>query len=372
MNPERLLQCFLQLVQIDSPSFHEAKVAAWCQKELEACGCRVRIDDSSAQTGSDTGNLIAYMPARGRSGRLYFSAHMDTVSPGEGIRPQITDGVIRSAGDTVLGGDDKSGVAAIIEMVRTFDQTDLPHPELVILLSVAEECGLLGAAAIDGSDFAGEPCLVLDAEGPPGVVIIGAPYHHEFTARFIGRASHAGVKPEDGLSAIVLAARAISGMHLGRLDDMTTANIGTIQGGRANNVVADTCIVTGEFRSLKAKRLNEVQVQLAAAIQDAVATGGGDVEVDWTQAYPGFKVEASDPLVQLVLNEAQKLGLRAEARCTGGGSDANVLADKGLRPLVLGCGMTAVHSLKESLVVEDLENTARLAIACAVAYGDDI
>jgi tripeptide aminopeptidase len=378
MNAARLLDTFLELVRIDSPSLREADVATYCQRVLEQAGCTVRFDDSAAQTGSNTGNLIALLPARRTErsvgvgeGRLYFSAHMDTVSPGEGIEPVIADGIIRSAGSTVLGGDDKAGIAAILELVRTLAEGDEPHPEIGVLFSVGEEIGLRGAHATDEGLFNGEPCFVLDANGSPGVVVIGAPFHHVFTATFSGRAAHAGIEPEKGVSAIVLASQAVLAMRLGRLDEHTTANVGSISGGNATNIVPDSCVVRGEFRAMDERRVDEVKAQLASAIADAVRDTGGSVEVDWEEEYPGFGVPEDSPLVQLVLGEARRLGLPAQATVSGGGSDANVFAGKGARPLVLGTGMTDVHGPDESLAVVDLEDLTRLCIAVACAYEAD-
>ncbi|MDR3315107.1 MAG: M20/M25/M40 family metallo-hydrolase [Coriobacteriales bacterium] len=369
-DPERLLATFLELVQIDSPSLHEAQVAAYCKDALEAAGCSVRFDDSRAQTGSDTGNLIATLPGT-LPGKLFFSAHMDTVMPGEGIKPFIEDGIIRSEGDTVLGGDDKSGVAAILELIRVLATSDRPHPTVGILLSVGEEVSLRGAKAMDSSAFAGEPCFVLDADGKPGVVIIGAPYQDVFEAHFHGKSAHAGVRPEAGVSAIVMAARAITAMELGRLDSATTANIGTIQGGKQNNIVADSCVITGEFRSMDKQRLDEVKASIDTALQGAVAGYTEEevgVNITWGAEYTGFMVDETDPLVQLVLGEAQTLGLAAKASYTGGGSDANIFADRGLRPVTLGTGMDAIHGPNEQLAIEDLNNLTRLICAITYAY----
>jgi di/tripeptidase len=355
---------------------------------------------------------------------------MDTVSPGEGIEPVITDGIITSAGETVLGGDDKVGVAAILELVRTLAEGDRPHPEIGVLLSVGEEIGLHGAQAMDATDFDGEPCFVLDANGKPGTVIIGAPYHYLFKATFSGKAAHAGIEPEKGVSAIALASKAILAMELGRLDEHTTANVGIISGGHAFNIVPDNCVVTGEFRAMDKQRADEVKAQLSSAINAAVANGAagaafepprplrghpseggelttvsdsgdpgnatetgansppsegyprwgrggsnaadsaisaGGVTVEWEEEYPGFAASEDSPLVQLVFEQARALGLPASAIISGGGSDANVFAGKGLCPLVLGTGMTDVHGPGESLAIEDMENLTRLCISIAYA-----
>jgi tripeptide aminopeptidase len=399
MNAERLLTTFLELVRIDSPSLREADVAAYCKKALEDAGCTVRFDESTEQTGSTTGNLIACLPAfpgqaagaeavdakaagaEAATGQaagaeappiLYFSAHMDTVVPGEGIEPVITDGIITSAGPTVLGGDDKVGVAAIIELVRTLAEAEateaVPHPAVGVLLSVGEEIGLLGAHALDVSGLNAGACLVLDANGAPGTVIRGAPFHCIFTATFTGRAAHAGIEPEKGISAIALASKAVLAMELGRLDETTTANVGTISGGDSFNIVPGSCTVIGEFRAVDAQRAAEVKEQLSSAIFGAVADGEGSVDVKWTEEYRGFVIDEDDLLVQFVLDHARALDLPTRTVISGGGSDANVFMEKGLDSLVLGTGMTDVHGPDESLAVVDMEELTRLCIALAYAY----
>lgn len=370
-NCKRLLSEFLRLIQIDSTSYNEAAIASQLSADLKAIGCTVYDDQSTAITGSDSGNLIATLPATpGQAGKLYFSAHMDSVQPGQGIKYQIEDGVIRSQGQTILAGDDKVGIAAALEMLRTLVESGLPHPEIVILLSVAEEDGLIGARAMDGEalGFAGEPCFVLDADGTPGGVIIGAPFHYEFSARFIGQAAHAGVSPESGISAIKMAAQAVAALPNGRLDEMTTINVGQIQGGSANNVVPDLCLVTGEMRCLESDRLDQLKEQVTNIIEESAQAAGGQVQLEFDKTFHGFKLSVDDPLVQLVLSTAKELGLPAQTFYTGGGSDANIFAGKGLNPVVLATGMTAVHSKAESLAIADMENLTRLVIALALSY----
>jgi tripeptide aminopeptidase len=367
VNPERLLNTFLELVRIDSPTNHEAAVADYCRVALEAAGCRVTIDDTAAITGSDTGNLIAELPGE-LPGKLFFSAHMDTVNPGTGIRPVVENGIIRASGDTILGGDDKVGVASIIEMIRVLNAGATPHATIGVLLSVGEETGLKGAKAICADLFSGEPGFVLDADGRPGEVVAGAPYQRSFKAIFTGRAAHAGVSPEKGVSAIELAASAINAMPLGRLDEVTTANIGTIRGGSANNIVAEECLLTGECRSLHEARLLDIQNAIIVALSDAVADKEGSVDIEWTIDYAGFLLDDDDPVVQLALRAAEKLGLPARTKVTGGGADTNVLRSKGLRVVTLGTGMEAIHGTNEQLAVADLEALCSLIIQIASDY----
>ena len=367
MNKERLLATFLDLVQIDSVSYYEAAVAAYCKQALEQAGCAVWVDETQAATGSNTGNVIATLPGT-RPGKLYLSAHLDTVVPGEGIRPVIIDGVVRPEGPTILGADDKAGVAAIIELVRSLAEADEPHPEIGVLFSVCEEIGLLGSLALDSRGFDGEPCLVLDGDGKPGVVAVGAPFHFKFTAAFTGKAAHAGIEPEKGISAIALAAEAVCNMELGRLDEHTTVNVGSISGGSADNIVPGICRLTGEFRVMEKDKAVQVQAQLESAMQGATTRLGGTVATTWVMNYAGYRVAEDDPLVVLVLEQAQELGLETETMLSGGGSDANIYTAEGLKALVLGTGMSGVHGLGEHLAVSDLEDLALLVISVAYAF----
>jgi tripeptide aminopeptidase len=358
----RVLDTFLELVSLDSPSRFEGAFARRCAELFAMAGCVVQTDDTASLTGSDTGNLIVTLPGTA-PGRVYVSAHMDTVEPGRGIVPVVQDGVIRSAGDTVLGGDDKSGIAAILEAVRVLAASHEPYPEVKALLTVQEEQGLVGAFALDSSQFDGEPCFVLDAAGAPGTVVVGAPYQHSFTATFVGRAAHAGVSPEKGVSAIAAAAAAVAALSIGRIDDETTANVGTITGGTANNIVAERCVVTGECRSHDPVRLHEVHARIDAAMSEQAARLGASATVEWVENYEGFRLQEDDPIVAAALAAAASVGLEPRAEVTGGGADTNVFSQRGLCAISLGTGMSAIHSTEEFLAVKDLEALAAFLVA---------
>lgn len=368
MDNDRLLSTFLDLVQIDSPSLHESAVARYCIDALQAAGCDVVVDDTASVTGSDTGNVIATLPGT-LPGKVFFSAHMDCVDPCCGVKPIVTNGIVRSDGTTVLGGDDKGGIAAIIELMRTLSESGEPHPTVVGLLTVGEEVGLLGASAVSADLFDGEMCFVLDDHECPGAVTIGAPAHYAFTARFTGRAAHAGVCPEQGISAIEMAASAVSGMELGRLDERTSANIGTITGGSADNVVAAEAVLTGECRSLFRDRIEEVREAMTTAMETAASLYGGEVDIDWRFEYPEFLIDESDPAVELVRLAAADCGIESKRIISGGGSDANVLGAKGCKPFVLGIGMTDFHTTSEYIAVSDIEDACRVALAIVARVG---
>lgn len=361
----RALDTFLDLARISSPTGHERGVAEYAAKALAEAGCDVRFDDTRAVTGSDTGNLIATLPGTAPGMIVALSAHMDCVDPCEGVTPVIEAGVIRTSGETVLGGDDKVGVAAVIEAIRRVSVSNEPHAALRVLFTVSEEQGLIGAKALTADDAASDVCLVLDADGPVGGIVTAAPTQYSFEARFIGRAAHAGVEPEKGVSAIRMAADAIGRMELGRLDERTTANIGTIEGGSATNVVAPACTVTGECRSLDRERVEQVRTAMDAALHGAAAAQGGTVDVTWVLAYEGFDVAADAAVCALVETACADIGVAPRRFATGGGSDGNVIAALGVPTLVLSSGMSKVHTTDEELEVAELERLADLLVAIA-------
>ena len=331
--------------------------------ELRRLGFEVSFDDSAERVGSDTGNLVAHLPGT-RTGHMVFSAHMDTVQPCAGIEPVVVDGVVRSAGDTILSADDKAGVAAIFEGVRSAVESGSPRPDVTVLLTTCEEQHLRGSRALaDGLLPAGAPCYVLDADGAPGTIITGAPCHWSLNATFSGRAAHAGVCPEEGVSAIAMAAAAVSSMPLGRLDEATTANVGFIEGGGATNVVPDTCALAGECRSLYAERAEAQKEAMTEALEAAAARFGGAVSIEWTKSYDAVLFDEEDELVQAIVRASRAAGLEPRFHRSGGGSDANVLAARGVRPVTLGVGMAAFHSVDEHIAVDDLEGAARLVEA---------
>jgi len=369
MSNERLLETFLDLVRIESPPGFEALAAAYCARELEAAGCRVWFDAAAELTGSDTGNLIAELPGT-VPGVLALSAHLDVVEPCRNIRPVITDGVIHSAGPTILGADDRAGLAAAIETVRRVAEGGGSYPTIRTIFTIQEEVGLHGAKHLRPEDIACDLCLVLDAEGTPGGIVIGAPTHYTFAAEFYGRASHAGVAPELGISAITMAAEAIAAMQLGRLDARTTANVGSIKGGRATNVVTARCDITGECRSLDRDRVESVRLAMDSAMRASAERAGGTVEVLWHLEYEGFESEQDSREIRLVAEAIRDVGREPNTYRTGGGSDANVLAVMGVPTLALACGMTGVHGTNEQITVDDLEALARICEAVVVRMAE--
>lgn len=360
---ERLLETFLELVRIDSPSREERALAEYCAAALAAEGCTVRYDSSDAVTGSDVGNLIAELP--GTNGQvLVLSCHLDCVEPCRGVSPVIEDGVVRSAGETILGADDKAGLAAAIQTVRRVAEWT-ERPTVRCVFTVQEEIGLRGAKELAAQDVEGDVCLVLDAAGEPGGIVIAAPTHYTFDAVFLGKAAHAGVEPEKGVSAISMAASAISRMPLGRLDADTTANVGSIRGGSATNVITPEVQLTGECRSLDAEKVEQVRDSMNEAMLQAAEAAGGSVRVEWNLEYRGFSVGEDSDVYRMVSAACVELGIEPVAMRTGGGSDANIISALGVPTLALSSGMSGVHGVGEHIAVRDIEALADICTAVA-------
>ena len=364
----RLLATFLTLVRIDSPSGSEGACASWCAEALAEAGCTITYDDSAAITGSDVGNLIATLPGS-IDATLVLSAHLDCVDPGEGVEPVVDGGVVRSAGPTILGADDKAGIAAAIECVRVLAASGAARPTVKCVFTVQEEVGLRGAKALDPETVSGDVCLVLDADGAPGGIVVAAPTHYTFAAEYVGVAAHAGVSPEKGLSAIAMAAAAISRLPIGRVDEVSTANVGTVEGGTATNVIAAKARVTGECRSIDRARVETLRERIDAVLTRAASDHGGTVDVHWNLEYEGFSLADDAPVVTLVRSACHDVGLEARTFVTGGGSDANVLAAAGVPTVALSCGMEGVHGTDERIEVAALEALARLCVAVAWRMG---
>ena len=252
MNEERLLNEFLALVQIDSETKHEEEIAVVLTEKLTALGFDVVEDDSAVRSGHGAGNLIATMKGNVEDAdRIYFTCHMDTVVPGIGIKPEVReDGYVYSDGTTILGADDKAGIAALFEMIRVVKEEQIPHGDLQFIITAGEESGLMGAKEMDPSLITSEYGYAVDSDGKVGGIVTAAPYQAKVYATIYGKTAHAGVAPEKGVSAISIASKAIAAMTLGRIDEETTANIGSFYGGKATNIVCDEVTIVAEARSI--------------------------------------------------------------------------------------------------------------------------
>jgi tripeptide aminopeptidase len=353
INQDRLVSTFLELVQIDSPSGQEDEIARHLVAVLKSLDLLVVRDA--------TGNVIGRLAGEGQP--IFLSAHMDTVEPGRGVKPTIEDGVIKSDGTTILGSDDKSGVAVILEVLRVLVEQDLDHPPLEVALTVSEEKGLKGVKGLDLTKLRAREGIVLDSGGEIGTIVVSAPSQDKIRAIVHGKAAHAGAEPEKGINAIVVAAEAIAAMPLGRIDGETTANIGRIQGGTATNIVPDRAEMEGEARSHDERKL-EAQVQaMTEALKKAANRHGATAEIDVERSYTAFKLSEEDDIVRRAVAAARTLGLTPALVPSGGGSDANVFNAGGIAAINVSTGMDKVHTTEEQIATADMVKCAELLLA---------
>lgn len=353
----------MELVRIDSLSRKEAKLAACLRRKLEELGLLVREDKAGERISGDTGNLIAVLPATAEGPKLFFSAHMDTVVPGEGVEPVLSEGFFRSQGDTILGADDKAGISAILEALRVLREGGQPHPQITVVFSVAEEAGLLGAINLERDWLEADYGFVLDSSGPVGNIIVRGPAQSDIKAVIKGKAAHAGIAPEEGVSAIQIAAEAIRRMKLGRIDRDTTANIGTINGGKATNIIPDEVTLEGEARSLEMAKLEAQNRQMEEAFLGAAQDLGGSCRVEIKLAYPAIHDLTGHEIVELVKKAGRQAGIEIRPVSTGGGSDANIYNGYGIPTVNLATGMEKVHTVEERIHEDDLVKLTRLILA---------
>lgn len=361
INEERLLKEFLEFVQIDSESGNEKAMGERLCQVLKEMGLEPITDEAGKTYDSNGFNVFARFPGEGEP--MVLTAHMDTVVPGVGVKPVIKDGVIYSDGTTVLGGDDKSGICGILEAVRVIQENNLPHRPAEIIFSIGEEGGMRGAKAFDCSQLKSKRAYVFDSSGEVGKVIVGAPGQIKVFADVVGRRAHAGLAPEDGISAIQVMAKAIAKMNLLRIDAETTCNIGTIKAEFATNIVPDRCSIIAEVRSRNLDKLNAQAAHIQSCLQAACDEAGATLECELRTNYVSYNVPEDSAVVTDLLSCIEKIGREKLVTLGGGGSDANIYNQKGIQAVVLGTGMTKVHTTSESIKIVNLNDTARLALA---------
>lgn len=371
INQERIKNLLLELVQIDSVSREERDVAERLKAYCEELGAEVFIDDAGSKVGGNSGNVIARFPGTLPAAEpIMMSAHMDTVVPGKGVKPVVEGDIIRTDGSTVLGGDDKSGCSVILETIRCLQEQSIPHAPIDAVFSICEEVGLLGAKHLDMSKVRAKYGLVFDSDDP-GFLFTKGPSADHFEVKIHGLESHAGVAPEQGISAIRIAAEAITQMKLGRIDDETTANIGVIRGGEATNIITNLVTLRGEARSLDDAKLDAQTAHVIKCLEDAAAkyevtvdgvTTKARVEAHVTREYHAMDVSDDSRVVKLVKAAAARMGLDVKTLASGGGCDANIFNKRGIECANLGTGMRAIHTVKEWLDVKDMYASAEMTL----------
>ncbi len=370
INQQRVSDEFMRQAAIDSPSFHEAAIAEYLQKSFEKLGATVEFDDAGKKIGSDSGNLIARIPGKKSGEPLLLSAHMDTVTPAKDVTPVLRDGIFTSAGDTILGGDDKSGIVEIIEAITVLNEQEIPYVSLEIVISICEEQGLLGAKQLDFSQFKAKRAIALDTRGTD-IVINRAPAANRFKIDVFGHEAHAGVCPEAGISAIQIASRAIARMNLGRIDKETTANIGTIHGGMASNIIPGQISLRGEVRSHNIDKLSRQTESIIASVEEEVRNGAITINGESVQArmaleiiddYPPMQVADHAEILQLICEAGEAINRPQQVLSAGGGSDANIFNSNGIEMVIMGTGMEKVHTIDEYISLADMVKTSELLI----------
>ena len=370
IDQERLKRLLIELIRIDSLSRRERNVAVRLKRQMEELGATVLIDDAGEKVGGNVGNLIAYFPGNPSVQPLLLSAHMDTVVPGEGIVPILEGDILHSDGRTVLGGDDKSGVAIICEVMQVIKENRLPCGPIDIVFTICEEAGLLGAKCLDVGKLHARTGLVLDSDSV-GYLFTKAPAKKRMEFHVYGFEAHAGACPERGINAIQVAAEGIAKMQLGRIDRETTANIGMIEGGLAGNIVPNQVVLRGEARSHSPEKLDRQTEHMKHCLEEAAARHTLEldgkrhtarIEAKIERDYDRMDVPETAPIVKLVHAAAKNLNLEVENHATGGGCDANVLNQKGLVVANLGTGMREIHTVHEWLDLKDLYVSAAMVL----------
>ena len=354
INFDRMLDLFVRMCSVDSYFGDEERVAAIIRPVLEPLGIAFKQDA--------IGNIMGRWPGRGSARRpVMLNAHMDTVRPTPGMTPVVDDEAVRSDGSSVLGADDKAGVAAVVEALRAAHAAGIDHAPIDVVFTVGEDVGHKGSKAFDAAAIEARVGIVFDAGGPVGDVVTRAPGTRRFTARFVGKAAHAGIAPELGASAIAMMARAIDGMPIGRVDDESTANIGTIAGGEATNIIAPMAELRGEVRSLSESRLAELAGSMRAAMDAAAEAFGGRVDYDVYETYPAYSLDDNDPAVLLADRAIRAAGLAPRHVPSGGGSDAAEFISMGITCANLGMGYENVHSPDEFMPHTALRSIGEVA-----------
>jgi tripeptide aminopeptidase len=364
----RLFDTFGRLCEIRSPTGEEREIADTVAAELRALGLDVSEDDAAVPAQAGAGNLLARLPGQ-RDEWVMFCAHIDTVPHKGQVEVINEEGVFRSRGETILGADNKAAVAVFMELVARHAQAP-PAIGIELLLTVAEEQGLRGAKVFDASTLRSRSGFVLDHAGPVGEVIVTTPTQQKILADFAGVEAHAGIRPEDGSSAIAAAAAAITRMDLGRLDEGTTANVGLITGGTSGNVVPGHCGIQAEARSLDSERAAEV----AGRISDACAWGasehGCDVDVRIEELFRGYQLPKDSPALGFAEAGLRAAGLEPQRVAIGGGSDANALRREGLDCVLLSNGTDMVHTADEMVPAANLEKMLEVCEGILAAAAD--
>jgi tripeptide aminopeptidase len=357
------LELFLELAALPSPPGEERTVADAVLRYLRDLGLDPDEDDAGARIDGTMGNIYVRLEATADGTPLFFCAHLDTVPPSGPLEPVVEDGVVRNAGGTILGADNKSAVVAMLEAVRRVLAEGIPHAGIELIFTPKEEVGLIGIAAFDHDRLHADLGYVYDQAAPIGEIILGAPHAQAMQVTFHGRAAHSGMFPEEGRSAIQAAAKAIADLRLGRVDEETTANVGTISGGTAGNIVPEWCSFLAEARCHDEKRLSELTQEMLDVFSFAATSCDCEVETEARKDYRGYRFKQDDDVVVLAAAALTRCGYEPTYALSGGAADANVFNERGRRCVNLANGMTDIHTPDERIAVADLGAMIEVTLA---------
>jgi len=354
---------FVELAALPTPPGGERAAADVVLRYLNDLGLHPDEDDCGPTIGSTMGNVYARIEPTAPGTPLFFCAHLDTVPPAGPLEPVVDEGVVRNAGGTILGADNKSAVAAMLEATKRVVAENRPHAGIELLFTPMEEVGLIGAYAFDQGRLHADLGYVYDQAAPIGEIVLGAPWSQSMQVRFHGRAAHSGMFPEEGRSAIQAAARAIADLRLGRVDEGTTANVGVIEGGTGGNIVPEWCTFLAEARCQDEHKLRDFVQEMLDAFGFAATSTDCEVETELRKSYLGYRFKESDDVVQLAAKALSACGHEVSYALSGGGADANVFNEHGKRCVNLANGMTDIHTPNEHISVADLDAMVDVTLA---------
>ena len=359
---QRLIETLIELIRIDSPSGEEDAMDAEVSARLSALGLAVEHDDYN--------NIVARLEGAGEP--LLLSAHLDTVEPGRGIQPVLDGDILRSDGTTILGGDCKAGVAIVLEALACVAESNRPHHAIEVAFTRHEEGGLVGVHHLDFSLLTAKSGIVFDGEGPPNRITVSAPSQNVVTAEIVGRAAHAGLEPEKGLSALLVAADILTRLPLGRIDFETTANVGWLEGGLKRNIIPERASLDGEFRSRSNDKLAWLEGQFRKVFDEAAARyPDAQISLDIRNTYQAYLVEPQHETVAMIGQALTTLGFAPVLEASGGGSDANVFIERGITALPVGIGVRSFHTTWETALIPEVLQGAEMCQAAILGMNSN-
>jgi tripeptide aminopeptidase len=358
MDQKRLIDLFLEVAKINALSGNEKPLADFIKSFLSKYNYKVEEDDAAQFTSSNTGNLICRV---GNGGDFILTAHLDTARPTEYLKPIIKEDRIVSSGDTVLGVDNRAGVSVLLYTLERIAKEKIPVKDFTIAFTTCEETTLFGSKnlGVNGSIKKG---FVFDSGYRPGNFIYSACGAIGFKIKIIGKASHSGISPEKGINSMVVAAKAISRLPLGRIDEETTMNIGTLKSGSAVNVIPELTELEGEVRSFNLKKAENYFEQIVTIFNEETEKIGAKIEIDYYWDFLPYTIPDTTPVFQETVRAIKKIGLEPIPKISLGGSDANSLNGRGIESVNLGIGAQNPHSNEEFIFIEDLIKTAEIAL----------